>query len=633
MRMARTLRSLGIAVVAILLLTAISVFVSGTVTRLPGERSTPAGLQRNQALHVVMRDGTRIAVDVWLPEALAAGERVPVILQMTRYGRARQVGFLQRAAIGLNLVEAEDPAEQSVAVFNRAGFAVVKVDARGTGASFGSRRTEFTPEEIKDYGEIVEWITRQQWAAPRVGSVGVSYGSNTAELLLANRHPAVRAAALLYGDFDPQYGLVQPGGASMAYLDSWGSFVRSLDLGETCILAGASGIKCWLLEAWSSGVKPVDGDDGTLLEAAIVEHRRSALVAEKFRSVEFRDDPVTEDGMLLAQAAPFGNRAAIEASGVPLLVVTGWLDAATTDGALSRYLTFSNPQRVVIGALSHGGRFDTDPLAPADRDPEPSRVAQSKMLVDFFRRHLGDQTDVAERGIRYFVQGSREWRESQVWPPAGTRYRELFLAPEGRLLDRIDFEPQVLQWTGRMQASSGEQTRWHTNAGGADVRYADRKATTGDRLTFSLAPGDQPLRIVGTPVVNLRVSASVPDLVFHVYLEAELPDGRTVYLTEGVLRARHHRLAAASELPYVPLAVGRGYRRQDESLLTSGTFHDIVIPLFATAAELPIGSRLQVSIATADIAMFAPMPTDGEAPVLDVQLGGLAPTKLTLPLH
>ena len=54
-----------------------------------------------------------------------------------------------------------------------------------------------------------------------------------------------------------------------------------------------------------------------------------------------------------------------------MLVRVGWLDAATTDGALSRYMTSDMAQELVIGAWSHGGEDDVDPFQPRADVPEP----------------------------------------------------------------------------------------------------------------------------------------------------------------------------------------------------------------------------------------------------------------------
>ena len=90
-----------------------------------------------------MRDGVRITVDVWLPEGIESGTRLPTMIRATRYWRARG---LVDAPIGSdsNFDEAER--------WNGAGYALVLVDARGSGASFGIRRFELAEDEVRDYG-------------------------------------------------------------------------------------------------------------------------------------------------------------------------------------------------------------------------------------------------------------------------------------------------------------------------------------------------------------------------------------------------------------------------------------------------------------------------------------------------
>ena len=53
-------------------------------------RDVRSDLPRNRALHVTMRDGVRIAIDVWLPVNLDDGAHIPTLMHATRYWRARQ---------------------------------------------------------------------------------------------------------------------------------------------------------------------------------------------------------------------------------------------------------------------------------------------------------------------------------------------------------------------------------------------------------------------------------------------------------------------------------------------------------------------------------------------------------------
>ena len=90
--------------------------------------------RRLQSVYVPVGDGVRLAVDVWLPvERTAVGGRVGTVMRVTRYHRAEAPQ------------EPGPEADTNAAagdLFNRAGFALVVVDARGTGASFGTRAGE-----------------------------------------------------------------------------------------------------------------------------------------------------------------------------------------------------------------------------------------------------------------------------------------------------------------------------------------------------------------------------------------------------------------------------------------------------------------------------------------------------------
>jgi len=190
---------------------AVTAFLTARV-RLPGEETLAAGYRRNQAVYVPMRDGVEVAVDIWLPPDLRAGMRVPVLLETTRYWPAYRPGWLFRVLVALHLKRPDNLLYPELLYFSRHGFAVIIADARGSGASGGDRITELSPDEITDLGELIDWAARQPWSNGRVGTFGVSYLGNTAELAAVSNHPALRAVATFYNDFDMILGLARLGG-------------------------------------------------------------------------------------------------------------------------------------------------------------------------------------------------------------------------------------------------------------------------------------------------------------------------------------------------------------------------------------------------------------------------------------
>src|SRR6516225_2510212 len=115
--------------------------------------------------YLTMRDGVKIAIDVNLPEGLTPGERIPAILHQTRYYRSHDLGwrirFLTRNWPSLTKV------------FVPRGYAWIDMDVRGTGASFGRWPYAWSPDEIRDGAEVVEWIVHQPWSNGKVGATGV----------------------------------------------------------------------------------------------------------------------------------------------------------------------------------------------------------------------------------------------------------------------------------------------------------------------------------------------------------------------------------------------------------------------------------------------------------------------------
>lgn len=121
----------------------------GLILSAPGEQKTPAGYTRHEAPYITMGDGTQIAIDIWYPADLAANQQVPTIVRSTRYGRAYELGMISRLAERLGLM---DQFSAEARGFNEAGYALVLVDARGSGASFGQRAIEWSDEEVAALG-------------------------------------------------------------------------------------------------------------------------------------------------------------------------------------------------------------------------------------------------------------------------------------------------------------------------------------------------------------------------------------------------------------------------------------------------------------------------------------------------
>ena len=585
---------------------------------------------RNESLYVNMRDGVKIAIDVWLPANLEDTANIPALIHATRYWRARE-----NVAAGFENNNRFAEAQR----INDAGYALVLVDARGSGASFGNRPYEMSVTEAQDYGEIVDWIIAQPWSNQRVGAYGVSYAGNTAEMLAINRHPAVKAIAPLFNDFDNFGHLIFPGGVlTVGFLEQWGANVHAQDMNDICARYADTGADCEALKSTWLGVKPVDEDqDGSLLAKAVQEHKANVHPYEAALAYEYRDDPWGGEGGLRNVGylrSPAGHLPDIEASGVAMFVRAGWQDAATVNGTLGRYMTIKNPQAVFIGPWDHGANNDADPFHPFDTPVAPPKEQQFAELMAFFDRFLktgGDST--IESSISYYTLGADRWNTTQTWPPDGFQEQAWYFSADGELTTT---RPQLASgsddYTINFEATTGRHNRWYTNNGSGDVIYPDRAAEDEKLLTYTSMPFERDTEITGHPVITLYIRSTHDDGAFFAYLEDVAPDGRVTYITEGQLRAVMRRISDKAP-PYRKIGPHRSELRADAMPLVPGEVAELTFELWATSVLIRKGHQLRIAIAGADKDSFLRYPRNGAVPTISVERNRSYASHVIIPVN
>lgn len=596
---------------------------------------TPAGIPQNQSIYLTMRDGVKIAVDVWVPATLAKGQKIPAILKMTSYWRA--VGLAERTGAfrvlgAVGVVPTEDMNKPEADAFGAAGFALVYVDARGTGASYGSRQHPFTEDELNDYKEVVDWVIAQSWSNGKVGAMGCAYEGTAAELLLTRNHPAVKAVAPMFSDFDPWLNLVSPGGVlNEWFIRFWRDGTHMLDNNDLVAVAKLKGHDVETLKRVITGVKRVSEDSsGSLLAAALQLRNQNADVYAAARKAEYKDDPFGS-GPAFAAFSSYAKKEAIEQSNAPMFVWVSWLDAATVSGALSRYNTFSNPMRVVIGPWSHQGRFDSNPFNAANATLELTKEKRDQQLIQFFSAHLKDADTKEPRQISYYTMGENKWKTTNVWPPKGVEQRGWYFSPNNALSPSAPADANASDaYKIDFTATTGERNRWRTEAQGEDVVYADRAEQDKKLLCYTSPPLDKDTEITGSPVVTLYASSTENDGAFFVYLERVDASGRVSYLTEGMLHARHRAVSTATP-PYAELGPYHTFARADVQMLMPGEVTEISFDLIPTSVLLRKGDRIRVAIAGHDASCFARNPKTGE-PTITMMRSATQASKIEMPV-
>ncbi len=534
------------------------------------------------------------------------------MIQATRYSRTtlsayHDLPFLFKLKVRLGLVPdwlaTLYQLDQESDLFNRAGYAVVLVDMRGSGASYGTRPIEWSPREIEDMGAVMDWIVEQPWSSGAIGAWGMSYTGNTAELMATLNHPALKAVAPGSSDFDPLFGVGMPGGVKTDdFIRQWSEMNMSLD-------------------SDASHARAVDGDDSGRLLAEAYESHDSENIYDALAGMEYRDDPWGDSGLTMGEVSPWGLKDEIEKSGVPMHVTAGWLDACVADGAISRFMTFSNHQEVVIGPWGHGQGPSCDPLL--GKNPMPGEKAKEQIefygmylrareeqigrMIAFFDRYLKEGGSPREEagGITYYTLGADTWNHTDIWPPAGSYCETLYFATRNRL---SPFAPDLPEgedlYRVDPQASTGMNNRWMTQMGHFVDYTADRREEDKKLLVYTTEPFSRDRTITGTPVVTLFVDSSRPDPAFHVYLEDVGPDGRVTYLTEGVLRGIHRAVSGEKALYQSP-GVIHSFMKEDARDLVPGETEEISLNLNALSARIGKGHALRIALAGEDASVFS----------------------------
>ncbi|MDA0738882.1 MAG: CocE/NonD family hydrolase [Nitrospirae bacterium] len=571
--------------------------------------------------YVTMRDGTKIAVDLYLPSTWQAGQRLPTILHQTRYWRAMSYRwpiseFKESLPRGLT--------GQYAQRFLKHGYAWITIDVRGSGASFGHRRYSHSPEEIQDGAEIVDWILQHPWSNGKVGALGISYSGASAELLLVNQHPAVKAVAPMFSGFDLYPEIAFPGGIHLTWFtNTWSHIVKNLD--RNALPFGG-----WLAKLAIAGVPSVDEDlDGTLLDQAIRSHDLNWNPHKEALAITFRDDaPPTSPVPSIDALGPMWYRDKVKHSGAAVYSYTGWFDGGYQHAAIRRHLTLTNPHnRLIIGPWDHGGRRNISP-----DNIGPSQFDHAGELLKFFDLHLkGRNNSIAqEQPIHYFTMGEEQWKATATWPPIATP-RSLHVSSNFTLQETPLAEEQANDmYNVDPTAGTGSESRWHTLVGlPINNPYPDRLEQDQKLLVYTSAPFTKDWEVTGHPSLTLHLATTGADATIFAYLEDVNAKGKVMYVTEGMLRGIHRKLNSKPS-PYPDAIPYRSYRSADSLPMIPDKITTLTFNLLPTSYLFKKGHRIRLALAGTDRDHFKILT--GPPPTFRIFRNGNTSSHLTLPI-
>ena len=486
---------------------------------------------------ITMPDGIRLAADIYMPPGAEEKDRFPVLLEYLPYRK-----------------DESRPRNYSLySYFLNHGYAVARVDIRGTGNSEGKTIPyEYSDIELEDGEQVIDWLSAQEWSTGNIGIFGISWGGFNSIQMAMRNPPALKAfVAVMATEYLYQEDVHYMDG--IMHTDSW---MMSNDLYNT--LPGAP--EFTLDEEWLKN--------------------------------RFNVTPSVYAYMRQQRDGPFWDRASArgqyEKIKVPGYHIGGWYDGYRN--SLPRMLeNVKAPVKAIIGPWDH--------YFPHNAWPEP-RIEWRHEAVRWFDHWMKgedtgmlDEPDFAVYVRDYYppdpvldrVPG--RWRWEEGWPIARIDHQVWFAHGDNNLVtEPAEEATHSMNYRPSMGLEGGGPTMWWGSV------TPDQQPMDDHSLVYDSEPLNAPLEILGRPVAKLEVSADAPRANWVVRISDVAPDGQVTQVAGAAINGTHRNSA-----------------REPEDIV-SGEAFPLEIKLYFTSWVFPKGHRIRVAISNAQWPMFWPTP-------------------------
>ncbi|MDQ3908486.1 MAG: CocE/NonD family hydrolase [Acidobacteriota bacterium] len=594
-----------LAGLAVALFASVCVPRSQTATQQPPPLVVPPEVALQKNVMIPMRDGVRLAADVYLPakNGAALAGKYPTILERTPYDKTGR-GDVREAIF-----------------FATHGYAVVLNDTRGRFASEGVWRMMI--DDGRDGYDTVEWVARQPWSDGKVGMIGTSYPGGTQHAAAEMNPPHL--TTIIPVDSLSNVGIAgfRHGGAFELRFVNWiftigGPTARRALEDATIRDALARQAEQVRQHIWELPLKK-----GTTALKFIPEYED--WLVEAMRHGDY-DDYWKQIGLSVVDHTD-------TYADIPVYHVTGWFDSWTRQvvmnyNALSK--TKRAEQRLIIGPWTHGG----EPRNFAGEVEFPREAA-----LDFLNWHLrwfdhwmkgADNGAEKVAPVRIFVMGGGDgrkspqgrmqhgghWRDEQEFPLARTRYTPYYLHADGALSTEKPAEANS-STTYRFDPSNPVPTlggNISSNAGLMDNGALDQRcranvvgcrdllplSVRNDVLVFQTEPLAGDVEVTGPVEVKLWISSSAADTDFTAKLidvyppNPDYPAGFEMNVGDSIIRARYRESLS------------------HQKLMKPGEVYPVTITLYPTSNLFVKGHRIRVDVSSSNFPRFDINPNTGE---------------------
>ncbi|MDD1779394.1 MAG: CocE/NonD family hydrolase [Candidatus Helarchaeota archaeon] len=576
-----------------------------------------------KSLYITVRDGVRLAGELYFPKGLPSEHKVTTVLVQTCYWRA----YRFRTPFKWLMPEPRKP--KVVKGLTAYGFAVLWMDVRGCGASYGTRPFPFSKEEVKDSKDICDWVIKQSWSDGNVVAYGNSYEGTIAELTASLNHPALKAILAKHNPWDFYLHAAFPGGCfNEKFISYWSSVGKALDSTDGRKLIAMKPFDPTLARLASIAVKSVKPVEPNLQEIALI-HQDNLHPIDYFEKVASRDDQMDEQGTTIDSLSTFSQKDKIEKLAVPFYAWGSWQDSTTADMIIHRFLNFSNPQKAVIGDWDHRQKSRASPIHSHKKPVAPSEADQIRDWVVFYRESVAGN-GITGRELYYYTMGEEIWKKTETWPLENQVMVPWYLDENNTLNpSKSQKDSGADDYTINYDSTTGTRNRWYTLLS-LPVFYPRRKEEDLKLLCYTSAPLEQDLEITGYPIVTLFMKSTHTDGMVHVHLEFLDPNGTIHWITDGQLRLIHRKLSSDPP-PYKMVRPYHSFKNKDILPVKPGELMDIKFALNPTSILLRPEQRIRVAIGGADKDTFARYPKEG-TPTITIEHNAIHASSIELPL-
>ncbi len=464
---------------------------------------------------IPMKDGVRLAADVWRPKGKGDGGKFPVLLEYLPYrkteSRPSNYGFY--------------------AYFVKRGYVVARVDIRGTGNSEGTLIPyEYSEIEQKDGEEVIAHLARQKWSNGNVGMFGISWGGFNSIHMAMRRVPALKTIIAIDATDDLYQDDVHFMDG-MIHVDSWEML---MDVANS--MPGAPDYR----------------------------------IDEAYFKDRFDQPPWMLTYKRQQRDGPFWDRTALktryDSIRIPTFLIGGWYDGYR-DSVPRMLEHMKAPVKAIVGAWHH-----TYPDQPY---PKPGFDWRREALRWYDQWLKGKNTGIMdEPRLAVYVRQWHPpgpflefapgfWRYEEGWPVARIRERVLFPQPEGGLDEKPPSPAAAeLRYVPTTGVEAGGPVMWF-----GDVA-PDQRPTDAFSLVYETAPLEADVEILGLPKALLEVSADAPLAHWFARLNDVAPDGTVTLVTSAGQNGAHRE--SASEPKALP--TGKRFPLEIELHFTSWVF-------------------------------------------------------------